>query len=194
MQLLVEYNEISFSDELLREAADPTKPLVLRQVVLQRADHRNQNGRIYPKEILKREAVSYKNNFVSQRRAVGELDHPESPVVNLKNACCNVTSLWFESDDVVGDIEILTTPSGNIVRELIKNGIKLGVSSRGVGSTKRIAENTTEVQEDFNLICFDIVSNPSTYGAFINESSNENIINQYAKLDGLIYNFLSEIK
>ena len=128
--LLVEYNVITYDKALLSEAADITKPLILRDVVLQRAEIKNQNGRIYPKEILAREAAAFKNNFVAQRRAVGELDHPESPVVNLKNVCCNITELWFEGDDVKGNMEILSTPSGNIVRELIKNNIRLGEIGR----------------------------------------------------------------
>ncbi len=157
------------------------------------AEAKNQNGRIYPMEILQREAGMYKENFVAQRRALGELDHPESPVVNLKNVCCNVTELWFDGKDVRGNIEILSTPSGNIVRELIKNNIRLGVSSRGMGSVRQMGESTVEVQDDFSLICFDIVSNPSTHGAFINE--NKTIIApQYNRIDSLIYDFLSEVK
>jgi hypothetical protein len=192
--LLVEYNVISYDSSLLTEASDISKPLMLKDVILQRADHKNQNGRVYPKEILAREAMAYKQNFVSQRRALGELDHPESPVVNLKNVCCNVTDMWFEGDDVKGNIEILSTPSGNIVRELIKNNIRLGVSSRGMGSVKQIGESTVEVGEDFNLICFDIVSNPSTYGAFINENKGSQIITPYSRIDTLIYDFLGELK
>lgn len=192
--LLVEYNVIEIDKTLLTEAHDVSKPLMLRNVLLQRAETKNQNGRVYPKDILMREAASYKNNFVTQRRALGELDHPESPVVNLKNVCCNVTGLWFEGDDVRGDMEILSTPSGNIVRELIKNNIRLGVSSRGMGSVKPMSENTVEVQEDFSLICFDIVSNPSTQGAFINESTDSKIITPYSNIDTLIYDFLSEVK
>jgi len=192
--LLVEYNVISYDVSLLTEASDISRPLILKDVVLQRADHKNQNGRIYPKDILAREAMTYKKNFVSQRRALGELDHPESAVVNLKNVCCNVTDMWFEGDDVKGNIEILSTPSGNIVRELIKNNIRLGVSSRGMGSVKPIGESTVEVGEDFNLICFDIVSNPSTYGAFINESKGSQIITPYSRIDTLIYDFLGELK
>lgn len=192
--LLVEYNVITYDKALLSEAADITKPLILRDVVLQRAEIKNQNGRIYPKEILAREAAAFKNNFVAQRRAVGELDHPESPVVNLKNVCCNITELWFEGDDVKGNMEILSTPSGNIVRELIKNNIRLGVSSRGMGSVKQIGENAVEVQDDFNLICFDIVSNPSTHGAFINENTGGQIITPYSRIDSLIYDFLGELK
>jgi hypothetical protein len=192
--LLVEYNVIEIDKTLLTEAHDVSKPLMLRNVLLQRAETKNQNGRVYPKDILMREAASYKNNFVTQRRALGELDHPESPVVNLKNVCCNVTGLWFEGDDVRGDMEILSTPSGNIVRELIKNNIRLGVSSRGMGSVKPMSENTVEVQEDFSLICFDIVSNPSTQGAFINESTDSKIITPYSNIDTLIYDFFSEVK
>jgi len=192
--LLVEYNVISYDMSLLTEASDITKPLILKDVILQRAEIKNQNGRIYPKEILAREAAAYKNNFVAQRRALGELDHPESAVVNLKNVCCNVTEMWFEGHDVKGNMEILSTPSGNIVRELIKNNIRLGVSSRGMGSVKQIGENEVEVQDDFNLICFDIVSNPSTHGAFINENTGGQIITPYSRIDSLIYDFLGELK
>ena len=192
--LLVEYNVISYDMSLLTEAADITKPLILKDVILQRAEIKNQNGRIYPKEILAREAAAYKNNFVAQRRALGELDHPESAVVNLKNVCCNVTEMWFEGHDVKGNMEILSTPSGNIVRELIQNNIRLGVSSRGMGSVKQIGENEVEVQDDFNLICFDIVSNPSTHGAFINENTGGQIITPYSRIDSLIYDFLGELK
>jgi hypothetical protein len=192
--LLVEYNAIEYTAQLLTEASDFSKPLVLKNVVLQRADTKNQNGRIYPREFLTREAKIYKDNFVSQRRALGELDHPESPVVNLKNVCCNVVEMWMENEDVKGDIEILSTPSGNIVRELVKNNIRLGVSSRGLGSVKNLGEGTVEVQEDFSLICFDIVSNPSTHGAFINEGADSSIITPYSTIDALIYDFLSEVK
>ena len=190
--LLVEYNVIDYTQSLIRESLESGQPLVLKNVILQRANKKNQNGRVYPKEILMREALAYKNNFVTQRRALGELDHPESPVVNLKNVCCNITELWVENEDEVrGNIEILSTPSGNIVRELIKNNIKLGVSSRGMGSVKQIGESSVEVQEDFSLICFDIVSNPSTPGAFITENTTAE---SNTKLEALIYDFLSEIK
>lgn len=179
---------------MLTEALNGDKPLVLRDVILQRADAKNQNGRVYPKDILMREAKIYKDNFVTQRRALGELDHPESPVVNLKNVCCNVTDLWQEGDDVKGNIEILTTPMGNIVRDLIRNNIKIGVSSRGMGSVKQIGEGTVEVSDDFSLICFDIVSNPSTIGAFITENTTPTVITPYDNIDKLIYDFLSEVK
>jgi hypothetical protein len=194
MGLLCEYTELQYDRSLLVEALDGKKPLILKNVILQRAEAKNQNGRVYPKEILMREAALYKQNFVNQRRAVGELDHPESPVVNLKNVCCNVVDLWTEGDDVRGDIEILTTPTGNIVRQLIGNNIRIGVSSRGMGSVRQMGENTVEVQEDFSLICFDIVSNPSTFGAFINESISQTSIQPYDNIDKLVHDFLSEIK
>jgi len=191
-QLLVEYTAIPYSTDILKEAADYTKPLILKNVLLQCADKENQNKRKYPYETLIPEATKYKENFVMQRRAMGELDHPESPVVNLKNVCCNITDLWFNDHEVRGNIEILTTPAGNIVRELIKNNIRLGVSSRGMGSVNKVSEDTLEVGDDFSLICFDIVSNPSTHGAFINESTE--LLGPYANLDALIHDFLSEIK
>lgn len=193
-KLLCEYTELHYNRDLLKESLEGNKPLVLHNVVLQRADAKNQNGRVYPKEILMREASIFKKNFVEQRRAVGELDHPESPVVNLKNVCCNITELWTEGDDVKGNIEILTTPTGNIVKELIRNNIKIGVSSRGMGSVRPMGESTVEVQEDFSLICFDIVSNPSTIGAFINENKSPIITGPYDNIDKLIHDFLSEIK
>ena len=194
MTLLCDYTELQYDRNLLTEAMDGSRPFILKNVVLQRANAKNQNGRVYPKEILMREALTFKKNFVDQRRAVGELDHPESPVVNLKNVCCNVVGLWTVNDVVRGDIEILTTPTGNIVRELIKNNIRLGVSSRGMGSVRQMDESTVEVREDFSLICFDIVSNPSTIGAFINESVSSKIITPYDNIDKLIHDFLSEVK
>lgn len=194
MALLCEYTELKYDRNLLTEALDGNKPVILKNVVLQRAEAKNQNGRVYPVEILMREAKVYKENFVAERRALGELDHPESPVVNLKNVCCNVIDLWTEGKNVMGNIEILTTPTGNIVRELIRNNIRLGVSSRGMGSVRHMDENTVEVQEDFSLICFDIVSNPSTHGAFINENASKVIVNPYDNIDKLIHDFLSEVK
>jgi hypothetical protein len=194
MALLCDYTELQYDRAILTEAIEGNKPLILKNVVLQRANAKNQNGRIYPREILMREANVYKKNFVAERRALGELDHPDSPVVNLKNVCCNVTDIWTDVDDVRGNIEILTTPTGNIVRELIRNNIRLGVSSRGMGSVKNLGENTVEVQEDFSLVCFDIVSNPSTIGAFITENTSPITIDPYSNIDKLIHDFLSEVK
>lgn len=194
MALLREYTELEYDRGLLSEALDGNAPLVLKNVLLQRAEAKNQNGRVYPKDVLLRETRKYKEEFVVQRRALGELDHPESPVVNLKNVCCNVVDIWEDGDDIRGNIEILTTPTGNIVRDLIRNNIRLGVSSRGMGSVKNMSEGTVEVQEDFNLICFDIVSNPSTHGAFITENTSNKMANPYENIDKLIHDFLSEVR
>ena len=192
-KLLVEQNLLYYDNELIKEAHDTSKPLVLRHVTLQRANSKNQNGRIYPRDVLTKEVVKYEKEFVQQNRALGELDHPESPVVNLRNVCANVTKIGMKGDSVMGDMQILSTPAGNIVRELVKNNIRLGVSSRGVGTVKNVNEDTLEVQEDYNLICFDVVSNPSTPGAFINESIDP-IPQLVVNIDSLIYDFLAEIK
>lgn len=193
-QLLVEYFPLEYDHRaILTEATmNPNAPIKVK-AILQRADAQNQNGRVYPKEILMREATKYESEFVKQRRALGELDHPESTVVNLRNVSHNVTETHWEGADLMGTIEVLSTPSGNIVKELMKNGIRLGVSSRGVGSIKSLGEGTVEVDDDFNLICFDIVSNPSTHGAFINEGK-EDLIRPYMNLEKLIYDFFAEIK
>ena len=188
-KLLVETNFIQYDSNIIAEARDVSRPLVLRNVVLQRANAKNQNGRVYPREILMKEVVRYRQEFVNENRALGELDHPESPVVNLRNVCANVTRIDTKGDDVVGDMQILSTPAGNIVRELVKNNIRLGVSSRGVGSVKNMDENTLEVQDDFNLI-----SNPSTHGAFINESVTPGQVQVLMNLDSLIHDFLSEVR
>ena len=192
-QLLIEQNLLYYDNELIKEARDSSKPLVLRHVTLQQANSKNQNGRIYPRRILTKEVVRYEKEFVEQNRALGELDHPESPIVNLRNVCANVTKIGMNGDSVMGDMQILSTPAGNIVRELVKNNIRLGVSSRGVGSVKNVNEDTLEVQEDYSLICFDVVSNPSTPGAFINESLDP-IPQLVVNIDSLIYDFLAEIK
>ena len=114
-----------------------------------------------------REAKKYTENFIQQKRALGELDHPDSSVVNLQNASHNVMEMHFNGNDLVGTVEVLGTPSGNILKELFKSGIKLGISSRGLGSVENIGEGAQEVQPDFELIAFDFVSNPSTHGAFL---------------------------
>lgn len=153
---------------------------VLVNGVLQRAGAENQNGRVYPKDILEREAEKYQQ-LIKERRALGELDHPDSSVINLKNVSHNIKEIHWEGDDLVGTVEILPTPSGNILKELLRAGILLGISSRGMGSTKPMRDNKVEVQEDFELVGWDFVSNPSTHGAFMrpmNESVNKKLQEQ----------------
>jgi hypothetical protein len=169
------------------------------QGVLQRAGSKNQNGRIYPKHILERECQRYQTEYINQHRALGELDHPESSVVNLNNVSHNVLKIWWKGDDLHGAVQVLDTPSGKILKELFRAGITLGISSRGLGSVKELrSEGTVEVQEDFELICWDFVSNPSTHGAFMrpthmNESVNKNITtNKYVKTNQIITSILCE--
>ena len=169
------------------------------QGVLQRAGSKNQNGRVYPKQILERECQRYQNEFINQHRALGELDHPESSIVNLNNVSHNVLKIWWNGDDLMGAVQILETPSGKILKELFKAGITLGISSRGLGSVKELrSEGVVEVQDDFELICWDFVSNPSTHGAFMrptsmNESVNKHIqSNKYNKVNDIITSILCE--
>lgn len=139
--------------------------------VMQRADAKNGNGRVYSQDILRREVRNYMKT-VKENRACGELDHPEDSVVNLKNSSHMVTSLWWEGKDLMGKIKVLSTPSGMILKALIDDGVKLGISSRGLGSVRE-SMGETVVEDDFQLICFDIVSEPSTQGAYMSVSLNE---------------------
>lgn len=146
--------------------------------VLQRAEAKNQNGRVYPKEILIREVKKYQQNQIKENRALGELDHPDSSVINLRNVSHNVLEVKWEGNDLVGVVEILPTPSGNILKELLGAGIRLGISSRGLGSVKEINESTVEVQDDFELIGWDFVSNPSTHGAFMYPAGGGEVVGE----------------
>lgn len=173
-QLLIDYIPFVPNRQMILEAISQNKPVQV-QGVLQRAGIKNQNGRVYPKNILLREIQRYISTEVKENRALGELDHPDSTVVNLSNVSHTLKEAHWNGNDVVGTIEILNTPSGNILKELLAAGIRLGISSRGLGSVKKIDENTVEVDEDFSLICFDFVSNPSTQGAFMTQL-NESVI------------------
>jgi hypothetical protein len=144
--------------------------------VLQRSGAENQNGRVYPREVLEREIKKYQT-LVKERRALGELDHPDSSVINLKNVSHNIREVHWEGNDVIGTVEILPTPSGNILKELLRAGILLGISSRGMGSTQPIKDNKLLVGEDFELIGWDFVSNPSTHGAFMTPM-NESVVSK----------------
>ena len=167
--------------------------------VLQRAGAKNQNGRIYPRNILERECRRYQNEYIDQHRALGELDHPESSVVNLNNVSHNILKIWWDGDDLKGAVQILETPSGNILKALFKAGITLGISSRGLGSVKELrSEGTVEVQEDFELICWDFVSNPSTHGAFMRPTHMHESVgtkatsNKYNKVNSIITSILCD--
>ena len=167
--------------------------------ILQRAGAENQNGRVYPKNILEREINKYQQ-LIKERRALGELDHPDSSVINLKNVSHNIKEVHWEGNDVVGTVEILPTPSGNILKELLRAGILLGISSRGMGSTQPMKDNKLLVGEDFELIGWDFVSNPSTHGAFMtpmNESVVKNIgtdvCGDFCKAQDLMREIITEL-
>tara|TARA_Y100001937_G_scaffold19222_1_gene26515 strand:- start:630 stop:1241 length:612 start_codon:yes stop_codon:yes gene_type:complete len=195
-QLIVDYLPFQITPEQINESIKENNGKLIVKGVLQRAEAKNQNGRIYPRETLMREAKKYLKDFVNENRAMGELDHPESSVVNLQNVSHNITEMHFEGDNLLGTVEVLTTPSGNILRELFKNGIKLGISSRGMGSVETVNEDgdqVVKVQPDFELIAFDFVSNPSTHGAFM-YPMNESVDNtqqgrtcgEYCKVESII--------
>jgi len=194
-QLIVDYLPFKIEPDQINESIKENNGKLVVRGVLQRAESKNQNGRVYPKDILMREAKKYTDEFINERRAMGELDHPESSVVNLQNVSHNVKKMHFEGDNLMGEVEVLGTPSGNILKELFKSGIKLGISSRGMGSVETVNENGAEAQEvqpDFELIAFDFVSNPSTHGAFMYpvnegvEKKDGRTCGDYCKVESII--------
>ena len=169
-KLLVDVRPFEISRHKIDESIKENDGRLIVKGVLQRAESKNQNGRVYPREVLLKEVSKYLEEQVAERRALGELAHPESSVDNLNNASHNVIEMHWDGDDLLGTVEVLSTPAGNILKELFKSGIKLGISSRGLGSVEPMREgegDTVEVQPDFELIAFDFVSNPSTHGAFM---------------------------
>lgn len=177
----------------------PAVKKIMMQGILQKADTLNQNGRIYPSKLLEREIRNYQK-FIAENRALGELDHPDSSVVNLKNVSHIIREAYMQGDVVYGTAEILDTPSGKILQSLVESGVKLGISSRGVGSTKKQGDYHV-VQDDFQLICWDYVSEPSTPGAFmipegkrINESELKKIFNKSDRIDRALNDILAYAK
>jgi len=196
-QLLVDYIPFEITPQQINESLTKNNGRLIVKGVLQRADVKNQNGRVYPRETLMREADQYSNVQIKERRALGELDHPDSSVVNLQNASHNILEMHWSGDDLSGTVEVLGTPAGNILKELFKSGIKLGISSRGLGSVKEIHEDdSVEVQPDFELIAFDFVSNPSTQGAFMHplqegvDKSKTRTCGKWCKIESIINNIM----
>ena len=209
-QLLVDYLPFEITANAVNESIAKNDGKLIVTGILQRAEAKNQNGRIYPKDTLVREAKKYTDTFIKQHRALGELDHPESSVVNLQNASHNITEMGWSGDNLIGTVEVLGTPSGNILKELFKAGIKLGISSRGLGSVETVAESeddsgvdempAQEVQPDFELIAFDFVSNPSTQGAFmfpmkesVNRERAPELCDVYCKTESIISDIISGV-
>lgn len=197
--ILREFYELcegGFCEDLLteQEKAEVANGALYLTGVMQRAEAQNGNGRVYPREILRREVKNY-SKLVRENRALGELDHPEDSVINLKNASHMVTDIWWDGDDVMGKVKVLNTPSGEILKSLVASGVKLGISSRGLGSVSE-STNGTVVEEDFQLICFDFVSEPSTQGAWMmKEAKDYNIPTTRAdKLNRILNDIVFDLK
>ena len=195
--LIRDYLPFNFNLKEINESITKNNGKLIVKGVLQRANAKNQNGRVYPRPILEREATKYIQTEIAGRRALGELDHPESSVVNLRNVSHNILEMHWDGDDLCGTIEILNTPSGNILKELFKANVNVGISSRAMGSTKQIDEDTSEVEDDLQMIAWDFVSNPSTHGAFmkpVNESVEVKKENKkYIKADELIHEVICKL-
>ena len=196
-RLITEWVNFEYDPKIIKEQREQGQPLIMKGI-LQKAETLNQNGRVYPRAILEREIKNYQK-FIKENRALGELDHPDSSVVELKNASHNIKEAYMEGNIVYGVVEILNTPSGKILQSLVESGVTLGISSRGVGST-RSEGNMQIVQDDFQLICWDFVSEPSTPGAFMMKEGKEvspqfinNVFNKTDRIDR-IFNDIMEWK
>ena len=188
-QVLIETQLFKPSKGLLSEGKMSERGNPLVEGILATAEVKNGNGRYYSKELWDREIDKYQE-LIKENRATGELDHPESQVINLKNVSHNIKEMHWDGDNVIGTIEILPTPSGNILKALIDSGISVGVSSRGMGSLEQNGE-IMEVQDDFELLCWDFVSTPSNPGSFMAlKEGKENNINIYAKANNIVTEIL----
>jgi hypothetical protein len=191
-QVLIETQFFTAKPLKLVEGTVPTSnPLV--EGILATCEVKNGNGRYYSRELWEREMDKYMEN-VNANRALGELDHPDSSIINLKNVSHNIKKIWWDGDNVMGAIELLPTPSGNILRALFENRIPVGVSSRGMGSLKQMGD-LMEVQDDFELLCWDFVSTPSNPGSYMKEkgmmNESKNIQhNKYIKANSIITEIL----
>lgn len=195
LKLLNSYEVFDYTPDMIRESRDKNNGKVMMKGILQKADTLNQNGRIYPMSVLEREIRNYQK-FIAENRALGELDHPDSSVVNLKNVSHVIKEAYLDRGVVYGTVELLDTPSGKILQSLVESGVKLGISSRGVGSVKKQGDYHV-VQDDFQLICWDYVSEPSTPGAFmlpegrtINSNELRNIFNKSDRIDRIVNDIL----
>lgn len=196
LRLLNSYEVFDYTPEMIKESRDKNNGKVMMKGILQKADTLNQNGRIYPIHVLEREVRNYQK-FIVENRALGELDHPDSSVVNLKNVSHVIREAHLEGGTVYGTVELLDTPSGKILQSLVESGVKLGISSRGVGSTKKQGDYHV-VQDDFQLICWDYVSEPSTPGAFmlpegrrITQAELQKVFNKSDRIDRILNDIIS---
>ncbi len=189
-KLLIETHTIKVSPSQLTENVNRENGNLMVEGILATAEQKNGNNRYYRRKIWDREMEKY-DQLVQERRSMGELDHPESTVINLKNVSHLVTDYGWDGDQLIGKIEILPTPSGNILKELIKNGVTVGVSSRGMGSLEQNG-SVMEVQDDFELLCWDFVSTPSNPGSFMSvlQEGKETITYDYSKVNKVLHEIL----
>ena len=189
-QLLIETQTLKFSPKTINENVSKENGNLVVEGILATCEVKNGNGRYYAKELWEREMEKYKD-LIAERRSLGELDHPESQVINLQNVSHLVTEYSWDGDNIMGKIEILPTPAGNILKELIKNGVTVGVSSRGMGSLQQRG-NVMEVQDDFELLCWDFVSTPSNPGSFMGvlQEGKQTLTFDYSKVNEIIREIL----
>jgi len=188
--LLVDYISFSNANLTLTEGKETGGRMKLKGK-LQEAEVKNGNGRVYPRETLEKEVNKYIKNLVESRGSMGELDHPESSIINLNNVSHLITKIWWEGNNVMGELELLNTPSGKIAQELILNKIPVGISSRAMGSVKQMGESV-EVQDDLELVGWDLVSVPSTPNAYmtLTEGLTPQFNSPYTKVNNLITDIL----
>jgi hypothetical protein len=187
-QLLVEYS-IFKPTQSLKEGLNSSNGTIMVVGKLSSADIPNANRRVYPFDILMEQSKKYADGPIKERRAYGELDHPESSIINLKNVSHNIVDIWWEGKDLYGKVEILPTPSGDILKKLFENNLSVGISSRAMGSVTQIGEGLVQVEDDLDIICWDFVSTPSNFGSYmrpeskvgLKESISYEVDNKYAK-------------
>lgn len=182
--LIEHYN---FTPSIIKESLN-NGPLIVKGL-LATVELKNGNGRYYKRELWERELKKYQQ-LIDERRSYGELDHPDSQIISLKNTSHIITNIYWEGDKIIGEIEILDTPSGNVLKALFERNCTVGISSRGMGSLKPMGENMLEVQDDFSLLCWDFVSVPSNPGSYmrpLNESLNNNKTD-YSNINNILTN------
>ena len=196
LKVLSDWTPFEYNQEMIKESMEKNNGKIMMKGILQKAEMLNQNGRIYPRDILEREIRNYQK-FIRENRALGECDHPDSSVVELKNVSHIIRDAYMDGDIVYGTVELLDTPCGKILKSLVEAGVTLGISSRGVGSTVGEGEYQ-KVQDDFQLICWDFVSEPSTPGAFMMKEGKEikqeelnQVFNKSDRIDRLFNDILS---
>lgn len=187
-QLIIDTFPFEISDTIITESVNNGNGNIIKvRGKIQEAETENGNGRKYPKPILEREFQKYMEGPVKNRTALGELDHPDSSIINLSNVSHLITKVWWEGNKVMAELELLNTPSGRIAQEIVNNKIPLGISTRGMGSVKQVNENTVEVQDDFDLLCADLVSTPSTPNAYMTLMESKHYdMGKYEKINSII--------